>query len=229
MLLALVLMVPASFGATNVLSKNAVGYVKKTLEPGKFYLLSVPFNRLQGDTTITNIFPAETSGLPSGTTVFFWDVANQKYSASSEALESFPPPLQWKPGTNPISQGEGFWMQTPSSASNVDLFILGEVPDESNIVVQLAVGFNFVAYGYPVTLDLTNSALTGVVSGGDLVHYWDPNATPPWSAESYETFPTVVWNPGTAQFEIGDSVVIEKKGSGAAWDEEKPYTYPPDA
>lgn len=215
--------------AQPVRSRNAVGYVRRTLDSGKLYLMCVNFNTLEVDNSVTNIWPPQSCGLPVGTKLYFWDQASQQYSSSSETLSGFPPPTHWDPGTNDLLMGQSFWIRIPEAdpATNYDVYVMGEVPGQSNEVVSIAEGVNFAAYSFPVITHITNSALSDVLEPGDKVYYYDPDNTPsPWVAESLLGFPPPThWDPGTHVFQPGEGFLIIS-GTNVTWTEDKPYTWP---
>lgn len=221
-LLCLAFVATAAFGQ-QVLSKNAVGYVRKSLDKGKYYLMNVNFNMLTGANTVSNVFPASSSGLPSGTKIYIWNDVGQSYAAS-ETLETFPS-TRWNPGTNVLELGRSFWVRIPPSAvsNTYELFTMGEVPDETNVVKNLRPGFTFASFPYPVETKITNSMLGSVVKSGDKVYFFDPNGG--WASETWQTFPTVGWNPGTNIFRPGDAILI-KSTLITNWNQAKPYTWP---
>lgn len=223
-LLCLAFVATAAFGQ-QVLSKNAVGYVRKSLDKGKYYLMNVNFNMLAGANTVSNVFPATSSGLPPGTKVYLWDDVGQSY-ASSETLISLGPVTAWSPGTNALDLGRSFWIRIPPTATSntYELFTMGEVPDETNVVKTLRPGFAFVSFPYPVETKITNASLGQVVKGGDKVYFYDPNGG--WASETFVVLgPISGWSPGTNVFRPGDAILV-KSTLVTNWNQAKPYTWP---
>ena len=215
--------------AQQVLSKNAVGYVRRTLDKGKTYLMTVNFDMLGGaPNTVSNVFPAASSGLPSGTIIYFWDPVAQAYSPQSETLVAIPPPIRWSPGTNILSLGRTFWMRIPSAApsNTYELFTMGEVPDDTNIVKSLVAGISFVSFPYPVEVSINHATgLLNVVQSGNIVFFYNPD-TGAWPSETYQAVPPPArWTPGTNVFTPGRGVLI-RRTTGASMNQGKPYSWP---
>ena len=99
----------AATAQTEVLSQNAVGYIKKTLPAGgKFVSLSIPLDSM----TNTNIVFGETSvatEAPAGTVVYFWDNVNQGWIPGGKSTKGWGP-LQ---AGREVEAGEGFLMRAP--------------------------------------------------------------------------------------------------------------------
>lgn len=214
--------------AQQVLSKNAVGYVRKSLDKGKAYLLNVNFHMLgSAVSTVSNVFPAASAGLPSGTTLYLWDNVGQTYGAT-EILQAVPPPTRWNPGTNILTLGRSFWMRIPTGAASntYEVFMMGEVPDETNLVNSVAAGITFLSYPYPVELSINNATgLLNIIKPGNIVYFYDPD-TGQWPSEIWQAVPPPArWNPGTNVFTPGRGVMI-RTTTATNLNQGKPYSWP---
>ncbi len=221
-MMALVMACGAAFAQTNqVLSKNAVGYVRVDTEGGKQYLVAPSFESMDaGGNTIENVIPAAASGLGGGTKAYLWDAVSQSYR--SETLQTFPT-TAWNPGTNVLARGSSFWL-VPSGTDTNSIYFMGEVPSETNAVKSIAVGLSFLSGSYPVDTPITNTTLIDTLGGGDKAFFFSADVGS-WVSETVQTFPSLDWNPGTNVIAAGYGVVI-KSTAGGSWDELKPYTWP---
>jgi hypothetical protein len=247
----------AAFAQTNqVLSKNAVGYVRQDVPPlGLFTLVASPFiplNPTNGPGTITlqDVLPV-TSGLKNSTNpnqvdkIYLWDVIAQQYitlgmkpAGTFHVLAGY--------GTNPpvnpvLSLGEGFWIQSPSSvATSHPVYVMGEVPSLNNATNNMAVAYQFRANPYPVTKSIdelinTNFGAKGTANPNtcDQVLIWQTNQT--YLSLGLKT-PTNRWWPLNSFATSSYPVVMIEPGqafwyrnratTNFTWTVAKPYTWP---
>jgi hypothetical protein len=213
----------AALAQTNqVLSRNAVGYVKIPLQSNKLYLVSNPFVNLQaGPQLITNVFAA----MPAGGTVSVWNEGLQQYDNYLKSTRG-----TWSATalTATLARADGVFLRLPATNAPVDLFLMGEVPDRftapSNLTTRVP-GIAMVGFPYPVTLRLTNTVLATSVPNGTTISVWDPTANQyinylkstrgTWSAEAL-----------TANLNPGQGLVIRATNAANQWYENKPYTWP---
>ena len=99
--------------AQEVLSANAVGYIKKTLPAGaKFVMVTIPLNSM---TETSNVFGRTSIAqeAPQGSTVYFWDTVLQQWAPGNKGQKG------WQPGqSNRIVQaGEGFFLRESSTVT----------------------------------------------------------------------------------------------------------------
>ena len=110
---ALVVSVVAASAQSEVLSANAVGYIKINLPAGgKLVAASIPLDSM----TETQIVFGRTSlanEMPQGSQVFFWDEVHQGWSGGQKSGKG------WSGGeSNQIVQaGEGFFLQEAGASS----------------------------------------------------------------------------------------------------------------
>jgi hypothetical protein len=207
-----------AFGqVTQVVSRNAVGYVKVPAQKGKFHMLRYDFLAVDGtDVTISELLGDQ---VPSGSSVFKFDKQNQIYVGENKL------PFGWVPGTNTFEPGEGFWLKVADAAvSNVyNVFLMGEVPDrftQPTGVVDVVSAFNMLGYPFPVAVEWTNTQIAKNGSSGDSAFFFDPDAG--YTAENRLPFG---WVPGSTILEPGDGFWY-KTSVGQTWEEPKPYTWP---
>jgi hypothetical protein len=119
--------------AQTVYSVNAVGYVNVTVPAGKFALLANPLNQP------TNSLSAVLPGVPNGTIVF---IANSAGGFDKATLRG----TVWTgPGaTDLLNPGAGFFVQNAGTADMTITFV-GEVPQGTNLVVSVPVGFSLLS------------------------------------------------------------------------------------
>lgn len=218
----------AALAQTNqVLSKNAVGYVKKDFNKG-LNLVAHQFEVIQGDgsRSVSNLFPI--GDFPSGTIIQRWDYTNQTYS-TSETKATFPS-VRWNPGTSVYGIGESLWVRIPTGAASNSYvsFMMGEVPTNSKVTALG--GLTFSGVSFPVAVSITNigSLLNYPLKSGDIIQKWNASTTN-YVQETYATFPPPAkWNPGTMLISPGEAIIIRRPGatSQTNWSQPKPYTWP---
>lgn len=245
-LLALILGGSLAYGATNqVLSRNAVGYVRVDVEATNLALACIPFNDVSGDEyTIAEVMGNQMAGggsfilsdnlmkfdVASGGYVIFW-----KHDGTGQ-WRQFPQSVET---TNTLAPGEGFWLKN-NQDTNQTVYLMGEVPDEVTAPTQdvvLVEGLQFMSYGYPVEREINDLSLTGTAHRGgsfllsDNIITWDPGI------KNYKTY----WLPSSGGWRLfpegSDTTNTLKPGEGAwfkrytgqgtfTWREKKTYTWP---
>lgn len=201
-----------SYGQTQVLSRNAVGYVRLTAATGTFNFVSHNFVNIDGAAiTVTNLLGDQ---VPAGSIVYLWNEATQGYISESRA------PFGWTPGTNIIERGRGFWLKMADSAASnqYQIYLMGEVPDATNSD-NAVIGFNMVGYPYPVETYWTNTDLAKNAAVGDIVYFWTG------SGYGSASLSPIGWIPATNMVTPGMGFWF-KSSAAVAWDETKPYTWP---
>lgn len=212
--------------AQEVLSRNAVGYVKVEYVKG-LNLVTHQFEVLDGggSRVVSDLFNQE--DFPSGTILQKWDYTSQTYVAN-ELKVTFPS-AGWSPGTNVFEIGETIWVRIPQSAPNptYDGIMMGEVPVDDD--VRSLGGLSFAGVSFPVSVHITNiaSVLDYPLKSGDIIQKWDP-ISQNYVQELYQTFPTVGWNPGTNTIRAGEGIIIRRPGgiNDQDWEQVRPYTWP---
>ena len=222
--LALAFIGGIAFGdpTNQVLSKNAVGYVKVTIPKGSLMMIQTPFENLTGEAGFS-IGALLGSNLPNATIAYFWHTGLQQYRSE----QYFTSLTRWMPGTNIFDRGQGMFVKIPSSATldSYDVFLMGEVPDEvvaPTTDVAIVKGLQMIGYMYPTEILLTNSVLRSIAKNGDILYYWKTNQQ--WGSEQY--FASLGrWMPGTLVLQPGQAYYY-KTTNVTVWSEAKPYTWP---
>ncbi|MCZ7592759.1 MAG: hypothetical protein M5U15_11720 [Kiritimatiellae bacterium] len=215
----------SAFAQTNqVLSRNAVGYIKTTTEPNKIYLLSAPFVNLANGSdnhSVTNLL----AGVPNSTVVSLWDDTAQGYISFSKSGRGV-----WDASaqTSVVARGKAFFVRIPGSASTNDLYIMGEVPDATTAPTTTqsrASGLSFRGHPYPVAVAFTGTAFAVAAPNSTVVSIWDASTQ---SYLSYSKSGRGVWDAGaqSASLQAGQGLIIRSAAAPNNWTEVKPYTWP---
>lgn len=220
--LAVVLLLQAAAMAqTQVLSRNAVGYVKITAERGKLVLGRLDFEAIGGGgIAVSNLFGDQ---LPANSQVYLWDRASAQYKTCFKAARG-----GWSGGSNIVTRGEGFWVRVPAAAASnaYDVFLMGEVPDRftapTTTIANLS-GANMLGYPYPVQRYWTNTTLANEAPANASLYLW--NAT----NQAYEVHTKTIrggWATATNVI-LHPGVGFWLRNTGTVtWVELKPYTWP---
>lgn len=207
--------------AQEVLSQNAVGYIKKTLPAGgQFVAMSIPLDSMSN----TEIVFGETSvadEAPVNTFVYFWDIVNQGWIAGGKSTKG------WGAFANRVLvPGEGFLMKSPvDSTEDVDVTITGEVPSDATLSRGIPGGdaFGSLANPYPVDFTFGTSALASNSPVNTFVYFWDI-VNQGWIAGGKST---KGWGAfANREIQAGEGFLLRAPGGAMTWDTEKPYTWP---
>ena len=208
--------------AQEVLSANAVGYIKKTLPANAGLIaISVPLNSM---TLESNVF-GQTSiatEAPVGSVVYFWDEVSQTWSGGSKSI------IGWAPAqaNRAIPAGEAFFMKGPAGGSAAEVTITGEVPDEAQLTRVMAGGNALSAMANPFPVDITfgQSSLASNATMGSVVYFWDV-VSQSWSGGSKSI---IGWAPAQASKVVlaGEGFFMKEAGTVTDWVAAKPYTWP---
>lgn len=210
---------------TNVLSKNAVGYVKIPIESNKIYMVSTPFVDLDTGSdlhSITNLF----AGVPNSTVIAVWVPGLQQYQSYGKSARGF-----WDAAavTSYVQRGQAVFVKIPSSGGSTNsLFLLGEVPDEltAPTTMQSRVpGLTFTGNPYPASISFTGSAMAASVPNSSVVATWNSIGQ---TYISYGKSARGFWDLAAvnATIEPGQGFIIKSSAAGNNWNEVKPYTWP---
>ena len=212
--LGVALIAPLAFAQTNVLSQNAVGYVKRTVNPGEFDYIQIPFVTIDGSTNkVSDVF----GDLPDGSNVLTWDPVGQTYIQSSKSF------FGWAPDVD-LVLGQGFFLQIPGTeAAPVDVYLLGEVPSDATVDIPLVSGGGFAAVGvpYPAALTIETSGLDAALVSGDSVLVWD--IVGQGYVQVSKSF--FGWAPANTPLNPGDGFFVQA-AAGGTYTETKPYSWP---
>jgi len=205
------------FAQTNqVLSRNAVGYVRIDAPAGSLKLVRHDFIDLAGGQVyVTNMIGNQ---LANGSSLYLWDPSNQVYAIANKG------PCVWSPLTNVLRRGACIFMR---SSSNSTVYLMGEVPDATTAPTSKVYGlngFNLAGVPYPVDTAFTSTPFYLGAASGDSLYTWD--------GADYGIYNrgTRLWTPATI------TNVIIKAGEGfwyfragvatTNWTFPKPYTWP---
>jgi len=213
----------AALAQTNqVLSKNAVGYIKVSIGgPNSLHLVSNPFVSLDanGD-LITNVF----GSVANSSSVAVWNESSQSYNTYSKSSRG-----AWLGtgiSTARFSRADGAFIRSGGTAT---VFFMGEVPDTTTAptTVQSRVqGITMLGFPYPVEVVLTNSSFGLGLPNGGAISLWNPATT------SYNTFSKSTrgaWlgtGISTASIKPGEAIVIRATNATANISTVKPYSWP---
>ena len=220
---ALAVAVVAATAQTEVLSANAVGYIKKTLPAGGGWVaMSIPLDSM----TNASLVFGETSvasEAPVNAEVAFWDPLAQSWITglkSGKGWNSLQANYELQPG-------EGFFLKGDSAAvSEVEVTITGEVPADGALARAIpgASAFGTLANPFPVDFTFGTSAFASNASVDSEVAFWDVDAQS-WimGLKSGKG-----WNSLQANYvvEAGEGFFMKEFGGAANWTMDKPYTWP---
>lgn len=163
---------PIAFAQTNVLSQNAVGYVKVSIDVGDLALVSHDFVDIDGlPTTISDVIGDQ---LPNGSAAFIWDEGGQAFMSEDYVPAGKGLPPTWQPDTAVIEPGVGFFIEAANlGGPTYEVFMLGEVPSVETNDLTTVPGFTMLGYPYPATEDWTNTALAAAATQNDELFLWD--------------------------------------------------------
>ena len=211
----------AAFAQSNqVLSRNAVGYVKVSTTRSNMHFMAHNFLDINGGpVTVTNLIGSQ---VPNGSVVIVWDSGNQAYRFENRVAG------QWLPGTNRLVPGRGFWLRVnPAAASNAyQVYMMGEVPDGSTLPTNsqtIVPGLNMLGESYPVSVKFTNTTLATGGRNSDVAIFWNEAA----QGYVFENRVAGQWLPGTNVVSPGRGFWYRStRTSNVVWTSTKPYTWP---
>ncbi|MBR4190046.1 MAG: hypothetical protein IKQ55_08815 [Kiritimatiellae bacterium] len=207
--------------AQEVLSANAVGYVKRTIPAGGLQIVSIPFDNIASedgsykfaDTQIAN-------DLPQGSSVMFWDAEKQGWSAGGKGAKGW----SAAQANYVISAGESFFVKNATSGE-LEVTAAGEVPSATTISRAYAGGgaLSVMANTYPVDTKFADTELANQLPQGSSVMFWDTEKQG-WSAGGKGA---KGWSAAQANYVVkaGEGFFI-KAGTEGTWEAVKPYTWP---
>ena len=168
---ALVLAIAVSAAvAQEVLSQNAVGYIKVNLPANKFVSVAQPLNNMGkaenkfGETSVAQ-------EAPQGTLVYFWSPEGQGWSGGVKGAKGW----AGAESNKVIAAGEGFFIKAPANApADGEVTITGEVPDEPSLdrVIPGNKAFGSLANPYPVDFKFGESDVAKNATQGSIVYFW---------------------------------------------------------
>ena len=213
--------------AQEVLSANAVGYIKKTVPAGgKFVTVAMPLDSM----TETNIVFGRTSVAQEalvGSYVYFWNESLQAWGGGAKRAGV----LGWQPAQSNyvVKPGEGFLLKSPTnSVDSMDVTITGEVPSDASL--QRAIIGNdhigVLANAYPVDFKFGESDVAKNASVGSYVYFWNESLQA-WGGGA-KRVGVLGWQPAQSNYTVkaGEGFFLKEKSTVNVWTVAKPYTWP---
>ena len=215
---------------SEVLSQNAVGYVKKTVpSAGKFAIVVHSLDNMDGGgLKFTNTSIA--AELPIGSKVYFWE-GNVWSPGTKSADKSGNPVWGGSAPTKTLVDGEAFFLQTASTQlMDVVVTIAGEVPADGTLARAISGTNNLTAAGnpYPVSVVFTNTSLASNLPLTSTVYFWRTNQTWGSGSKNVDKSGNTVWSgvvPGK-ELEPGEGFFVKNPSNNLTWTVEKAYTWP---
>lgn len=234
---------------TQVVSRNAVGYVRLDVPAGGLNLAAIPFFEVgdDGQHTVGEIFGGQLNAgfsFSAADNILKWDKSNQNYiifwkSAIGGQWRQFPEGTET---TNTINPGEAFFISSRAVTDQV-VYMMGEVPDANtvpggNASVEGVEGLTMMSYAFPTEVAVTNTSLDDTAAKGfsfsaadnilawdvtnqSYVIYWVSQISGSWRKFPEGTDTTDTFKPGQGIF------YSRRPGQGSfTWTEAKPYTWP---
>ncbi len=206
----------AAFAQSNVLSRNAVGYIKHSFGSG-FSVIQNTFESMGAPIAISNTFAT----LPNSSKIHLWNG-----SSYQTITKNF---LGWgAAGSNTLDRGSAVWVELPLSVGTnlYDVYIMGEVPDSTTAPITevgATPGFNFVGFPYPVATAWSNTSFAAASPNSSKLHVWN--------GSGYQTFTKnfLGWGAGAAYvLEPGQGFWLEWPSSAVSTNLNvtKPYEWP---
>lgn len=228
-ILGVVMLAPVAM-SQEVLSANAVGYVKLSLPAdGSLLLARHDFVNIDGSATVLSDLLG--LDLPDGTTVFKWDRAAQQYVLPAPTLsEDFAGVKSWSRTDIELERGDAFFIQNGPGAPVADVVLVGEVPGANNssdtTVISPAEGFT--GYPYPASIALEDTALADAVPVDTTVFIWNAEAQSynlPGPTKSEDFAGNITWT-GNPTINPGEGFWVDAGGANVEVTETKPYDWP---
>ena len=227
MALAMIASVVAASAQQEVLSANAVGYVKVKVDPDAYLPIVYPFDIL-GSQVTEGVKFTETQiadELPLGSMVYFWSGEGWVSSPKNKALK------RWTglASTKVLADGEMFFVQPAPDATLTEYTLAGEVPaapktlraiDSSDPEIYNAVGF-----AYPTEALFTNTTIAIDAPLGSTVYFWADGG---WvSSPKNKALKRWTGLASTKVLSPGEGFFIKFAEPGiTAWEQDKPYSWP---
>lgn len=209
--------------AQEVLSANAVGYIKKTLPAGgDLVAMSIPLDSMtESDIVFGRTSVAQEA--PVGSIVSFWSEGTQVWVGGGKSTKGWAAAQSNKV----IQAGEGFFLKgNPVATEPFDVTITGEVPSDDTIPRPIIGGstLGILANPYPVDFKFGESALAQQASVGSIVSFWSESSQV-WvgGGKSTKGWAAAQSNKVVA---AGESFFLREPATGTTWDAAKPYTWP---
>jgi hypothetical protein len=210
----------AVYAQTNVLSQNAVGYVKVSLTGGELKLITHQFNDIDGNPQTPSVVLGDQ--MPVNSKVFTWN--GTSYDIEDYLAGTKTNPNAWAPDTAALEPGVGFFVEAPDAA---DVYLLGEVPADASNDLVAQPGLTALGFPFPASQAWTGTATAAGANLNDRFFTWNGSS---YDIDDYLagtktnpnawTNPDKVLTPGEGWFY--DSTLGEARTAT----EVKPYAWP---
>ena len=207
--------------AQEVLSANAVGYVKRSVPAGKLQIVSVPFENIASDDGTYKFGETQIANdLPQGSRVMFWDDAQQVWSGGAKGAKG------WSAGeaNHVLVPGEAFFVRN-NTGEDLEVTAAGEVPSDATLARAFigSSALSIVSAPYPVDVKFGDTEIANQLPQGSRVMFWD-DAQQVWSGGAKGA---KGWSAGEANKVVaaGEGFFV-RSGSEGTWEAVKPYTWP---
>jgi hypothetical protein len=217
---------------TTVTSVNVVGFQVADVPGTNLAMYAFPFVPIDGDNSLTNLLASElTAGINvgAGDNILVWNAAGANYQTSYKKTTLGWTDNGFTPSTRKLDIGRGFWVKS-NNPIDQSVNFSGEVVTDNVVTQQILTGLNMVAYPYNAEVNITNTALDGLVQTGINVGAADNILV--WQGSSYVTYfkkTTLGWTqngftPATVTLKMGQGFWFNRKGANFSWEETKPYS-----
>ncbi len=214
--------------AQEVLSANAVGYIKRTVPAGGgFQTFAVSLNSM---TESSNVFGRTSiaAEAPRGTTVYFWSLTpTPGWLSSTKGLSG------WNAvySNRVVAPGEGFMLKSATTSTvPIEVTITGEVPDVDPLSVAIvgSSNLNMVANSYPVDVTFGQTLLAINAARGSVASFWDTTLNGGKGGWLSTTKGLSGWNAvySNRVVQAGEGFMLKEAGVSRVWTNAKPYTWP---
>lgn len=223
--------------AQEVLSQNAVGYVKKSVPAAGG--LAIVVHSLDSMDTASVVFTNTSIAqeMPVGSLVYFWNTVGGGSWAQGQKTQKLPSPPTWNGSAvgKSLTAGESFFLKTPATQLvEVVVTVAGEVPADTTIPVTILPSNNLTAVGnpYPVEVVFTNTDLASNVPVNSIAYFWNPAGAGSWNqGQKTQKLPSPpTWNGAAVGKTLtageGFFIKVPTNSPGLTWNEVKPYTWP---
>jgi hypothetical protein len=209
--------------AQEVLSANAVGYIKKTLPAdAKFIMVSVPLESMtETDTVFGRTSLAQEA--PQGSMVYFWNVALQQWDLGNKTSKGWAAAQS----NRVVAAGEGFFLKGSNAAPTaVDVTITGEVPDTDPLVRAIpgSGAYGTLANAYPVDMKFGESDVAKNASQNSIVLLLE--RSPAAMGLGQQDLQGLGGCSVEPRGEAGEGFFLREMGTVTTWTKRQAYTWP---
>jgi hypothetical protein len=211
--------------AQEVMSANAIGYIKRELPPGgKLVTVSIPlFNMSAPNNVFSNL--SLSAEAPALSVVSFWDANDQQWvGGTKNAKTGWPANVV----TQIVASGDFFFLKGPLAAvTPTEITITGELPNDASLARAIPGGglLGSLANPYPADFVFGTSPLAANASALSVVSFWDANDQQ-WVGGTKNAKTGWPANVVTQKVMATAGFFLKEAGSVNSWDVTKPYTWP---